>query len=252
MKYFFSAFLLPPFPLIALMVICWLVRGRNQRAGSILLALGAAGSIIMSMPATGKLVILPLLNSVKPWTPDGALRPDVIVIPTAGAFEDLGGRWWPISDTIRRLSSGLLLRQTLGLPLIISGGPMVEGHLSEAAIAARLFALQEGPGIRLEQHSRNSYEAAARVAELLRPTGAEVVLLVTTDLHMARMAASLRHQGIGVVGKPVRRPDYYQYTWSDAVPTNFGLTIWRYALTEYAAIAWYLASGKISAADLVP
>ena len=165
---------------------------------------------------------------------------------------DQGGKWWPISDTIQRMSNGLRLSQTLGLPLIIAGGPMAKGHESEAAIAARLFGLQEGPGIRLEQRSRSSYETAARIAELLAPEGADVVLLVTTDVHMARMAASLRNQGFRVVGRPVRRPEYYESTWRDAVPTNFGLTIWRKALTEYAAIAWYLVSGRISAGDLAP
>ncbi len=66
MKYILSAFLLPPFPLIALMVIGWLLRGRNRRAGGILLALGAAGSIVMFLPAAGKLAIQPLIHSVKP------------------------------------------------------------------------------------------------------------------------------------------------------------------------------------------
>ena len=119
---------------------------------------------------------------------------------------------------------------------------------SEAKIVARFFNLEETKDIRLEQHSRNTYETAQNLAELLRPTGNKVVYLVTTNLHMTRMAASLRHQGLQVIGRPFR-PKKYEFRWWDVVPKNRGLDIWYRAINEYLAIAWYLATGKISFAD---
>ena len=126
---------------------------------------------------------------------------------------------------------------------------------SEAKLLVRFFNLEETADIRLEQYSRTTYDTARNVAQLLRPAGVKVVFLVTTDVHMMRMAASLRHQGLQILRRPfspmVNRRGYHrEFTWWDAVPKNLGLSIWFDALNEYLAIAGYLATGKISIADL--
>ena len=127
---------------------------------------------------------------------------------------------------------------------------MANSKDSEAAIAARLFGLKKTAKIRLEQRSRDTHETARHVAELLRDAKAETVLLVTTEWHMARMAATFRREGFRVVGHPTRQPEFTAFRWRDIVPSNLGIVMWGFALREYLAITWYLAAGRISIADL--
>ena len=248
MKEIISAFIMPPFSLVLILIVGWLVQRRNERVGRLLFTLGAVVSILIFMPITGKVAIQPLLHAVKPWVPGDPIMPEVVLIPTGGAFEDQDHRWWPNNYSVSRMTSGLDLHKRYGLPLIISGGPMPGSQDSEAKLLVRFFNLEETADIRLEQHSRTTYDTARNVAQLLRPAGVKVVFLVTTDVHMTRMAASLRHQGLQILGRPFS-PMVYEYTWWDAVPKNSGLSIWNEALNEYLAIAWYLATGKISIAD---
>tara|TARA_B100000315_G_scaffold250924_1_gene284719 strand:+ start:1872 stop:2621 length:750 start_codon:yes stop_codon:yes gene_type:complete len=249
MKTLVHSFLLPPISLIALMIVGILVQRRNKKIGGFLLAFGAIGSVASFMPAVGKVITQPLLLPAKIWVREDPIQPEVIVVPTGGMFEDNNRRLWLNPDSILRLSRGLQLHSDTGIPLIISGGSTLAGQESEATIAARFFALEESAEIQLEQRSTNSFEAAQYIAGLLRPTNAKSVLLVTSDLHMMRMAASLRHQGLHVVGL---QPENIEITWQDAIPYNQGISHLQGALKEYAAIAWYLVSAKISFSDLAP
>ena len=153
------------------------------------------------MPITGKVAIQPLLHAVKSWVPGDPIMPEVVLIPTGGAFEDQNHRWWPNNYSVSRMTSGLDLHKRYGLPLIISGGPMPGSQDSEAKLLVRFFNLEETADIRLEQHSRTTYDTARNVAQLLRPAGVKVVFLVTTDVHMTRMAALDGRKVILVISK---------------------------------------------------
>ena len=76
------------------------------------------------------------------------------------------------------------------------------------------------------------------------------VVLVTSDLHMARMAASLRHAGLAVLELPVPSSEYKFRGWGDFLPSSRGLAISREAVREYFAILWYLATDRLDLLDL--
>jgi len=153
---------MPPFSLVLILIVGWLVQRRNERVGRLLFTLGAVVFILIFMPITGKVAIQPLLHAVKPWVPGDPIMPEVVLIPTGGAFEDQNHRWWPNNYSVSRMTSGLDLHKRYGLPLIISGGPMPGSQDSEAKILFRFFNLEETADIRLEQQFANHLRHGAK------------------------------------------------------------------------------------------
>ena len=76
--------------------------------------------------------------------------------------------------------------------------------------------------------------------------------LVTSALHMVRMAASLRRAGIEVLGVPVGEIYLEFEDWEDGVPGYRGLDLTRRTVHEYIAIVWYLATGRLAISDVFP
>ncbi len=71
--------------------------------------------------------------------------------------------------------------------------------------------------------------------------------MVTSLLHMPRMAASLRASGLKVYGMPVPVPQLESFGWRDLVLSNRGLALSKAVSKVYAGLALYLLRGWISA-----
>jgi uncharacterized SAM-binding protein YcdF (DUF218 family) len=84
-------------------------------------------------------------------------------------------------------------------------GTLVEGRLSEADVAHRLFdALGlDGRPITYEGHSRDTGENATDLRDLLHPAPDQTWVLITSAWHMPRAVAAFRHAGWHVLPWPV-------------------------------------------------
>ena len=137
--------------------------------------------------------------------------------------------------------------------MILSGGSPNDETRSEAEVLASQLGLF-GPGIILETEARSSYETAVHAARIMKMRGGDHILLVTSSVHIARMAASLRRQGLVVSAVPVRswdgKPKLVEWI-SDFLPSTRGLGRSRAAVHEYIAILFYMIHGRIRASDLV-
>ena len=254
MRTVFEQYLAMPLPVLWLMFLALIV-WRRRRTSRALFAIATVLFALASMPAVGKLLMLGLVSATPPLHVGDDRDYAAIVVPTGGSYDDGTGRWWPTGSSIARTVAGLALHRRLGLPLILSGGAPLPGQPAEAVTVAAEFGLTD-PAIRLETRSRNSSESAAAVAAILAGEPVRRVLLVTDTTHMARMSAVLRRNGLSVATAPVgtQPRDLAPGAWGiiDFVPGDRGLKLTRGALREYAAIAWYIASGRLDIGDVWP
>ena len=254
MRAVFDQYLAMPLPILWLMLLA-LFAWRRRRTSRALFAIATVLFALASMPAVGKLLTWGLANAAPPLHAGDDRDYAAIVVPTGGSYDDGTGRWWPTGPSIARTVAGLALHRRLGLPLILSGGAPLPGQPAEAVTVAAEFGLTD-PAIRLETRSRNSSESGAAVAEMLAGEPGRRVLLVTSTSHVARMGAVLRRNGLSVAVAPVgyQPRELAPGAWGimDFVPRDRGLKLTRVALTEYAGIAWYLASGRLDIGDVWP
>ena len=254
MRAVFEQYLAMPLPVLWLMFLALIV-WRRRRTSRALFAIATVLFALASMPAVGKLLTWGLVSATPLYEVEGGGEFAAVVVPTGGSYDDGTGRWWPTGSSIGRTVAGLALHRRLGLPLILSGGAIEPSRPAEAVTVAAEFGLTD-PAIRLETRSRNSSESAAEVAAILAAEPVRRVLLVTSTPHVARMGAVLRHNGLSVAAAPVgfQPRDLAPGAWGimDFVPGNRGMKLTRGALTEYAAIAWYLASGRLDIGDVWP
>ena len=197
-----------PMPTVWLFVLAG-VAWRWRRTCRRLAVLGAALLVLSSLPAFGRLLALPLSAGTDRYSSLADFGADAIVVPTAGAFRDATGVWWPKEGTIRRVIVGLELQVRLDLPMIVSGGAPFGQDVPESLTLSKVMPWPTDR-VRLETTARNSAETARAVAAILAEDGAHKVLLVTDRNHIGRMRAALRAAGLGrCVGRGI-----FTGTWS--------------------------------------
>ena len=254
MRTVFEEFLVMPLPVLWLLLLALLL-WPWRRASRRLFVVSTVLFALASLPAVGKLLMWGLASGAPPLQVADNRDFAAIVVPTGGTFADRTGRWWPGKSSILRAVAGRELQQRLQVPLILSGGAPLPGQPPEAATVAAELGLT-GPTVRLETTARNSGESGAAVAAMLADQPVRRVVLVTSAPHVARMSAALRRHGLVVVAEPLglRPQTLTPAAWEvmDFVPSNSGLKLTRGALWEYAGIAWYLATGRLSLGDLWP
>jgi uncharacterized SAM-binding protein YcdF (DUF218 family) len=254
-KLLLEIFSLPmPFAILGgLGLVLWRVR----RASRNLLALGAAGLVLTSLPITGKIAMAPQLASIEPWEPGTGAVPVAVIVPTGGAFEVPRIGWWPSSSSLDRLAAGIealaQARAAGAAPaqLVVIGGSTRPGAPAEVDVLLSRYP-ELTPGPLVDATARNTAETARAARTLLPAAGSGPVLLVTDWLHMARMAASLRHEGFEVWGVPHDSLALDRLGWADLVPQARGYAASDNALHSWLGIAWYLVTGRIGFADLFP
>ncbi len=178
------------------------------------------------------------------WKASPAVAPQAIVLLSGGLVSDgassaRDNRLSP-GSVERALHAARLVGQT-GLPLLISGGTVRDGVMSEAEALKRLLERDLSVRVRwLETRSRDTADNAAMSARLLRPAGIERVLLVTHAYHMQRAEMLFTRAGLTVIPAPhgflgasfeqaIKRP----------VPSMQGLSTAWLASREYLGLLWY-------------
>ena len=154
-----------------------------------------------------------------PENPSG----DVIVLLGGGATRgtpDLDGEDGLGEGSATRLLAAARLYHRLRIPILFTGGRVLEDGASEAETARR-FLLGLGvpdESIILETKSRTTGENAKFTAELLRGRGFSRPLLVTSAFHMKRSVLNFEKNGVSVTPFPTgyradARPRTLHYLW---------------------------------------
>ena len=195
--------------LLALFGAAHLLWRGHPRAGQVMtLALALLGLAIAALPIDDWL-LFPLENrfpapNAEPHHIDGIIVLGGAVSPDMAELH--GGT--PLNDAAERMTAfAALARRHPEARLLFTGGngKIRHGQLTEADVAARLFA-DLGVDLSrlvLERKSRNTWENAQFSKEVMSPKPGETWLLVTSAMHMPRSMGIFRRIGWNVTPWPV-------------------------------------------------
>ena len=203
--------------LIGLGLALLLFRARAARSGKLLATLGFALLVVLGFSPIGHALLLPLEERF----PRGPVPAGTIAgIIMLGGFEDpsvsRARGALTLNESAERLTETVQLAH--GLPeakVIFTGGAadvLQRGHSAAPAVASFLSSTGLAPDrIVLESASRNTYENALRLRDILSPRPFDTWLLVTSAWHMPRAVGAFRRTGFRVIPWPVdyrtRGPD---------------------------------------------
>jgi uncharacterized SAM-binding protein YcdF (DUF218 family) len=108
-------------------------------------------------------------------------------------------------SSLRRALHGIILYRTGFAPLLVFSGPAGKGGVVEAEVRAEMARrLGIAPTALLtEPTAQTTREEALRIAALLQPMGVRLILLVTSQEHMARSQRLFANAGFAVHPAPV-------------------------------------------------
>jgi uncharacterized SAM-binding protein YcdF (DUF218 family) len=153
------------------------------------------------------------------------------------------------NNAVERILTGIdLVKRGMADKLLISGktGDLF-GRGNEAELL-RGFAIEWGltpEQVVLEAQSRNTYENAAYSAQIIRASGYNTLILVTSALHMRRAAAAFHKQGLFPELYPVDFHVDREITPSSFLPSVDVLAVTTWAIHELIGLAMYRLQGYI-------
>jgi uncharacterized SAM-binding protein YcdF (DUF218 family) len=247
-------FIIQPLNLIALLLLLGLTASllRLRRLSVLFPALALLILVVSVWTSTGSVLLEPLEDRFS----RPAAQPEEVkgIIVLGGFFEggiNLVRHGYELNNSADRIvEAAILARRYPDAKIVVTGGngSLLLAGEGDAVTAPRLL---EALGIarerlRLETHSRNTYENAVFTRDLVKPKPGETWLLVTSAFHMPRAMALFRKAGFDIVAWPT---DYrtagnerLSFARDNAIDCLQNMTL---AIREWAGLAAYRLSGKI-------
>ncbi len=209
LNYIAKAFILPPGCFFLLLAAAFFCKRFRRRFSLFLAVFAVCGMYLMSIAWFEQLLVRLVVE-------DGPYDPAAISSPAPGMIVVLAGSRYqhpPEYDgedqvglnTLGRLRYAVRLHRRTGLPLLVSGGWVVERRRPLAELMKRClmenFAV-EPEMILVESRSRNTHENARFSKKILQDHRVDTVLLVTDSLHMKRAGRAFRDAGVAVIPAP--------------------------------------------------
>jgi len=241
--YVIKALVLPPGAQAVAGLLGLLLLARWRRAGVLLLALVVLSIWLLALPAGAAWLARPL-ETAPPLAGEWLTASDAeaIVVLAGGAYSDApefagGGDVSPL--TLERIRYGARLHRHSGLPLAVTGGPVIGQPFSEAELMRAALDQDFGvPVCCLEEASRNTRENASLSAEAF---AFRRIVLVTHAVHMPRAVRAFEAAGFTVTPAPmgfITRPDG-ESSPRDWVPTGKAWAQSQYVIYETLGALWY-------------
>lgn len=197
-----KALLLPPGGLLLLGLIG--LSMRQSKTGGVLLYFSLIGLTVLSLPLVVNLM-------AKSWERVPGLteelifhyKPRAIVVLGGGIKQSRQEIVLKTASLIRLRYAARLARKT-GLPLLLSGGGVLEKFaVSEAELMAAILYDDYRLNARwLEKKSRNTAENAINSYRILHQEHVDSIILVTQAYHMPRALVQFEKQGLSVLPAP--------------------------------------------------
>lgn len=219
--------------------------------GRALIGAVTLGLIALGATPAAKLLLLPLENRFPAGFVPGARLAGVIVL---GGIGEARGQMALYASSARPIAGFRLAMAGAATRLVMSGGAIAAGAVTEAEAGRQLFLALGFPPERLtlESRSTNTAENAAFTAAIVHPKPGECWALVTSAAHMPRAIGAFRAAGLDLAAYPV---DYHT-TGEDAdrawlsTGVGTGLALAELALHEWLGLLWYRLTGR--SPDLFP
>jgi len=236
LKALFKALVLPPTGPLLVAVVGLALWSRHPRAGRTLAALGVGALLVLSVPVFADFLRRTVDISV-PFDLDAARTAQAVVILGGGVRRDApeyGGDTLA-TLTLERVRYGARVARLTGLPVLVSGGSVLEGE-PEAKLMAAALEREFGVPVRwIEANSRTTHENAVLSARTLKQEGIDRIVLVTHGFDTRRAMAEFGAQGFAVVNAPTGLRGRSDRTLLDYLPSMGGLQGSYYATYEILA-----------------
>lgn len=241
-----SQLLLPPGGLIVLGLIglfCW-----RKSWGRALVFLSLACLWLLATEPVRDLLISPLENRYAALEPDdlAGVENQAIVLLGGGIYErapEYQGRDSLGPAALMRTVYAADLAGISGLDVYTTGGSVLsEGTEPEGKVMRRRLIRLGVPAekVHSESESRNTWENAANLKQMLDAAGVEKVVLVTTAWHMPRSIWIFESNGFQVVPAPCNYvASRIPYDIRSYLPHWNKLADSADALHEYLGMLWY-------------
>lgn len=220
--------------------------GRKPRLGRVLIFLGLLVVVLESLPIVAKILLVPLEYRYPTLLPEavGEVEADAVVILGAGRYSmgpEFGG-----SDDVRglaleRLRYGALVARKSGLPVLVTGGTVIEGEAAEGELMRESLSRDFGVDVRwLEDASLNTRGNARLSAKILLPQNVRRIILVTHAFHMPRSVREFERAGFTVIPAPLGYlSERGESILIDYLPRYTTTRDTGYALHEWIGLLWY-------------
>ena len=231
----------PPFNVLFLGLVGWLVGRRFKRTGRALLLLALAGLVAQSLAACSRSMLHVLERYPALTRADFASDVGAIVVLGAGVYQGPEFGRGTVGDvSVTRLRYGAWLHRATGVPILTSGGVLQPVREPLGEVMARTLREEFVVPVKwVESRSRNTYENAKYSAEILRQAGVRKIYLVTTASHMWRSKTAFEAMGLEVVPAPTDFSEPFPLELGDFLPTAEAVEESATALYEVFGMLWY-------------
>ena len=232
--------ILPPGIFIIVLAVGGLYLLRRSKGMGSLLLLSALCLYGFSIEPTKDFLMRPLEDA---FPLNEETKGDVLIMLGGGTYSgvpDLGGKGSPSEDAIERMVCTYRLWRRLQVPVIVSGGRLVQENPPEAEIVGRILRDMGIPGKYLieEGRSKDTGENSRYVKKVMEKKGFKRPVLITSAYHLRRAVLNFREAGIGVIPFPcVYETSRGRYAPVDFMPNAASLDGSAKALKEYLGIA---------------
>jgi len=231
-----KALILPPTGPMLVAFAGLLLVHRAPRAGRAFMWTGAVALLLLCLPVVAGLLGRPF--GMPPLDMTEARKAHAIVILGGGTRRnapEYGG------DTMGRLTAervryGARVARQTGLPVLVTGGRLLDFESSEADLMRDALEGEYGIPVRwVEDRSRNTHENAKFSASLLKADGVTSVLLVAHAIDMPRARAEFAAAGIDTMPAATGLASSAGLQFTDFLPSISALQISHDALYEILA-----------------
>jgi uncharacterized SAM-binding protein YcdF (DUF218 family) len=144
-------------------------------------------------------------------------------------------------NTLLRCRYGAFLQRKTGLPILVSGGWVLdkEGKSLAQVMAEVLREDFQAEKVWLEDRSRTTGENALFSEKYLTQKNIDAVFLVTQAWHMPRSVVAFEKTGLRVIPAPTAFEGGNPYKFMDILPGASSLNKTYFALHEMVGALWY-------------
>jgi uncharacterized SAM-binding protein YcdF (DUF218 family) len=244
--YIIKTLILPPASLLILALLGLIIHNKRQKLGICLIALSLLALTILSLPLVS--FFLTSTQEIYPAINNSQLRQTnarAIVVLGGGtriSAPEYNDQTIIHNRVFDRLRYAVRLAKKTGLPLLVSGGKVVDRNQpSEAELMQETLTNDfQFKAIWLEDKSRNTAENAYYSYALLNKEKITQIILVTHALHMARAVQQFQNAGFQVTPAPTAFiPPLDPITVLDLIPSAPALNQSSFALHELLGRWWY-------------
>ncbi|MCX7965926.1 MAG: YdcF family protein [Syntrophorhabdaceae bacterium] len=199
---------------------------------------------LISIEPVKDMFIIPLEDAYNIPSIESIKTCDAYVVLGGGLNEnapDLVGEGQLTSESLPRVIDAYRLYRMERKPIILSGG-RVYGKKPEAEVAKR-FLISLGVSekdIITEENSKDTYENAQLVKEILSKKGLKRIVLITSAFHMKRSEQLFKKHFSFVLPYPTGyRTSRSDYTIMSYMPHGENIAFVAYSVKEYLGILFY-------------